>query len=284
MGGHLNGGPRPAGRARPGEGHRRRRAERPARRQARPDRRHEREAHTRPRCPTTAGRRGRSSSHATCSGSRAAFFNWNGGSNFTDNPARQGAAPGARRLGPLRRPVRRDPGDASSSRRARTCRATSRAATSGIGRPTSRPSPPTSTRSRACAPPRRAPTASWSTAGAARAAARSRTTSSRSRSGWTRGTGITVEDLRAERAGRISFTVGPRRKLTVELRRPGDPGRDRADRLPRQLRVAGPLHQRAPARPSATRRRPRTRRGSSGTASAARSAPGPTPAARSAHG
>ncbi len=27
--------------------------------------------------------------------------------------------------------------------------------------------------------------------------------------------GITVEDLRAERAGRISFTVGPRRKLTV---------------------------------------------------------------------
>ena len=27
--------------------------------------------------------------------------------------------------------------------------------------------------------------------------------------------GITVEDLRAERAGRISFTVGPRRNLTV---------------------------------------------------------------------
>ena len=87
MGGHLNGGPGPARGGRAGEGHRRRRAERPARRQARArSARHERDG-----LRGGAARRRRDGASAraaaaTCERFAAAFFKWNGGSNFTDNP------------------------------------------------------------------------------------------------------------------------------------------------------------------------------------------------------
>ena len=137
-------------------------------------------------------------------------------------PARQGAAPAGRRVARLRRPVRRDAGDARVPAAARTCRATCRAGRNGTGRPTSRRSRRTSTPTRATAPRRRGPTASSSTASAARAEARLPTTSSRATFEVRRWDGITVDAIKVDRNGRVVFTVGPRHSHDRFLRRAAD--------------------------------------------------------------
>ena len=73
----------------------------------------------------------------------AAFFTWNGGSNYTDNPdVTCGARGRTRACGGIRRPVRRDPGDAGVPGGGEGAPPTSRATSCGTGPPASRPSSP----------------------------------------------------------------------------------------------------------------------------------------------
>ena len=148
---------------------------------------------------------------------------------------------------------------------------------------TSRPSPPTSTPSRGRGRRPRTPTASWSTAGAARTGSRFPThvesapfrveqwdsitgRGSSFRTGWARP---------APRSARAELTVGS-----------GGPA-IQAELGPIDYPDSSPLQpgsSTTPGRRSATRRRPRTRHGSSGTAWRARSGPGPDTAAPTTRG
>ena len=147
--------------------------------------------------------------------------------------------------GDVRRPVRRDPGDAGvpagRGRRRATCSGDQRWPWTAHFEAFVAPFDTGSDRSR----PRPATTASSSTACTARAgAARFPTTSNRGRSRSAPWSGITVEDLRLEDDRTVSFKVGPRRVQIGRRpgRRPGrrarHRGRDRADRLPGLLRIA----------------------------------------------
>ena len=82
-----------------------------------------------------------------------------------------------------------------------TCPATSRAARSGAGLPTSRPSPRTSTRSRAAAPRRRGPTGSWWTGCAAQGGQATPYHLESSSFDVRRWDGITVDAIKSTAAG-----------------------------------------------------------------------------------
>ena len=167
---------------------------------------------------------------------------------------------------------------------------TGRAAWSGAGRRTSSPSSRGSTCPAASGRRRRARTGSSSTGGGARAARPSRTPCARRRSASARWAGITVEDVRLETDGRVSFRVGPRRSDVTHFdqgENPGNPIQVPVELGPidypdsyEKTRGTGAGGASSPRRGAtrATRTRPATRPGSSCTASSARSGRGPTPA------
>ena len=275
MGGHLNGGPDlPAeiGQekviAGPG-------AQRPARRQAGRDRRHER-AGLRGRA---AGRRRRRRAPGAARRRRALrgrLLHVERRLELHRQPAGRGAAPRRAELGGLRRPVGRDPRHRPSSRRARTPRAIWRAASEWhwtahfeafasnfetIEGERATPDGHLPLRRRRPAPPR-----------AGRRCPYHLESEPFAVEPWD---GITVEDLRAEQDGRISFTVGPRRTLTVSSGGPTIQAEigpiDYPDSYASPARFINDTRQR-----TATPRRPGDPLRWSGSASPAPSAPGPT--------
>ena len=144
-------------------------AQRPARGRARRDRRDQRDRAYEAALPDDGGTAGRPVSQPQdIERFDAAFFTWNGGSNFTDSPRGAGAAPERRRLGRLRRPVRRGPDHARVPAGRRTCRATAGGQRVAVDRALRGLRLPLRQRRGTCAPRRRAPTASWSTGCAGR--------------------------------------------------------------------------------------------------------------------
>ena len=175
------------------------------------------------------------------------FFTWVGGSNYTDDPRVTVQRRGGRRLGALRRAVGRDPGDPRVPAGHATRRPSRAAASSGAGRRTSRPSPRASTPSRAgrATPPGRYRFVVRGRA-ARPAGARVPYRSSREPFDVEPWGGITVEDLRARgRPARSASGSGPRARAQARQAH----GRDRPDRLSRQLRLrAAPAGCRASSR------------------------------------
>ena len=270
-----------AGGAAGAEGDRRPGAQRRAGGGARHGRRRRRSTPTRRRCPTTAAGRGGQPSPPTSSASARAFFTWNGGSNFTDNPevtVEREVEPAQWKT--LRRPVGRDPGDARVPAGRGRAGYLSRRPGVARGPRTSRPSSRRfDTGSRAAARRRPGPTASSShgmhrSGGAAQPYDLSPTPSRSSR-----GAGSRSRTCGSSPTGRVELQGRAAHDPHGQRRRPGDRGRDRADRLPGLLRLAGPrfIETRADRlpRPGGARRR---RRSSSGSASPAASGPGSTPA------